>query len=78
MSNEQTTDAIVVEIRAAALSPTGKLSLSPAFGTSGNYWGVQVYDGRRTVGPFLVASEQYDQTPAGALRSLADLLDVKP
>ena len=67
---------MVQEIQQAVASPTGRLAVSPAFGSSGTYWGVQVYDGRKKVGMFMVATDEHGQTPAGALRSLADILEA--
>lgn len=51
-----------------------------AFGRSDSttYWGVTLLGPRRKkLSPFLVAHDPHPNTPAGALRSLADLLEVK-
>ena len=69
------TDALDA-MRNAVCSPTGRISVSPAFSIKGTYWGVQVYDGRKKVGPFLIASDEDGQTAAGALRTLARVVDA--
>lgn len=70
-------DETLSAMRSAVLSPTGRVSVGPAFSMSGTFWGVQVYDGRKRVGPFLVAPEG-DNTAAGALRSLATVVENAP
>lgn len=75
MNHKVTPSLVLLEMKSAVLSPTGRVSVGPAFSVKGTYWGVQVFEGRKKIGPFLVAPED-DNSPAGALRSLANMLEV--
>lgn len=68
---------VIASMAAAVNSPTGSIKVGPVWGVSGaSYYSAQVYDGRKKVGPFIVNSADYPASPAGALRSLADLLEM--
>jgi hypothetical protein len=69
-------EQMLKEMAAAVVSPTGRVSVGPAFSVQGTYWGTQVYDGRKKVGMFMVCREDQEQTPANALRALADLIEA--
>lgn len=74
-------DPQIKAIQEAVGKPDTVLQVSIAFNLSGegpsSYWGVTVLGPRKKkLSPFIVVSEGYPNTPAGALRSLADLLEA--
>lgn len=73
-------DPLIKELQEAISKPDTLIRVSFAFNLTkgGTTYGVQLLGPRKKkIGMFLVHSEDHPNTPAGALRSLADLLEVK-
>lgn len=68
---------VLENIRIAAISHDGHFTLSPMFNLTagGHVWAAQVWNKTKKVGPFICA-DQADNTPAGALKALARVLEL--
>lgn len=73
-------DPRIVEMQTALKSDQCRIKLTWAWNTAKNMelmWGCAIYLGRKQVGLTLFPSEDVEQTPANALRALANLIEVK-